>query len=42
MPEEYTYLFNAVTAAIEELDKLRVRLIAAQQRCEEMYVERGD
>lgn len=42
MQKEYTYLFNAVTAAIEELDKLRVSLIAAQQKCEEIYMERGE
>lgn len=42
MGEEYTYLFNAVTAAIEELDRIRIALITAQQHCEELYMERGE
>ena len=42
MNEEYTYPFNAVTAAIKELDRIRIDLITAQQHCEELYMERGD
>lgn len=42
MKEEYTTLFNAVTAAIEELDRLRHALITAQRRCEKIYMERGE
>lgn len=42
MSEEYLYLFNTVSAAIEELEEIRSALIAAQQRCEEIYMERGD
>lgn len=38
---EYTYLFNAVTEAIKGLEELRAALIAAQQHCEEIYMERG-
>ena len=35
MSEEYILLFNAVTDAIEALVK-------AQQKCEELYMERGE
>jgi len=39
----YTLLFNAITDALEELDRLRVseakqRLILAQQEAEERYI----
>lgn len=42
MKEEYTYLFQAVTDAIRELDLIRIALIAAQRQCEEIYMERGE
>lgn len=42
MTEEYKILFNVVTMAIEELDKIRVAMITAQQRCEEIYMERTE
>ena len=40
----YTTLFNAITDALEELEKQNVglareMLIAAQQKTEEMYIE---
>ena len=40
----YTLMFNAVTDALEELERLNVGsakalLIAAQQRAEELYLE---
>ena len=42
----YTLLFNAVTDALEELERLNVgsakaMLIAAQQQAEELYLEDG-
>lgn len=42
MTKEYTYLFNAVTATIKELEEIKAALIAAQQKCEELYMERGE
>lgn len=39
---EYLCLFRAVTEAIEELDRLKADLMAAQRRAEELYVERTD
>jgi len=40
IPEEYTALFDAVTDAIEELERLRQQLIKAQQRAEELFMDR--
>jgi len=42
MPEEYTYLFNAVTDAIARLEELRRFLIAAQQHTEQIFMERTE
>lgn len=39
---EYLCLFNAITDAIEELDRLKAELMAAQRRAEALYVERTD
>lgn len=36
--KEYTLLFNAITDAIEELEKLKQQLITAQQKAEEIYI----
>ena len=38
MPEEYTYLFNA----IDRLEELKRSLIAAQQQAEQNYMERTE
>lgn len=38
MNEEYLYLFNVVTDAISELEKIKKTLILAQQNAEEMYI----
>lgn len=39
---EYLCLFHAITETIEELDRLKADLMAAQRRAEELYVERTD
>lgn len=39
---EYLCLFHTITETIEELDRLKADLIAAQRRAEELYVERTD
>ena len=39
---EYLCLFHAITEAIEELDRLKADLMAAQRRAEELYVGRTD
>jgi len=43
----YALLFNAVTDALEDLDRLNIgaareRLVAAQQQTEELYIEATD
>lgn len=38
--EEYTTLFNAITDAIEELEILKEKLIFAQQKAEEIFIEK--
>jgi hypothetical protein len=40
MPEEYTLLFNAITDALEALEKIRAELIWAQQQAEEIYISK--
>ena len=35
---EYTLLFNTLTDAIEELTKLRTKLVEAQKQAEERYI----
>ena len=37
--KEYLLLFNAITDAEETLMQLRLRLIAVQQRSEELFLE---
>ena len=39
---EYLCLFHAITDAIEELERLKADLMAAQRRAEALYVERTD
>ena len=36
--KEYTLLFNAITDAEAVLEQLRLRLIAAQQEAEELFL----
>lgn len=38
--EEYTTLFNAITDAIKKLEDLRQQLIFAQQKAEEIFIEK--
>lgn len=35
----YLRLFNEVTDALEDLDKISVKLKQAQQKCEDIYIE---
>jgi hypothetical protein len=42
MTAEYTYLFNAITKAIEQLTEMKNELLNAQRQAEEIYLERGD
>ena len=39
---EYLCLFHAITEAIEELERLKADLMAAQRRAEALYMERTD
>lgn len=39
---EYLCLFHAITETIEELERMKADLIAAQRRAEELYMERTD
>lgn len=39
---EYFCLFHAITEAIEELERLKADLMAAQRRAEALYMERTD
>ena len=38
MDEKYIVLFNAITDAINQLEVLKAKLIASQQKTEELYV----
>ena len=40
--QEYIVLFNAITETEETLRALREKLIAVQQRAEEIYISGGD
>ena len=42
LSKEYLILFSAITQAEQELQLLQERLIAAQQRAEEMYLQKDD
>ena len=37
---EYLVLFNAVTCSIEKLEELKKQLMEAQQKAEELYIDR--
>lgn len=39
--QEYTILFNAITEAEKDLNRLRERLMLAQQLAEEFYISQG-
>ena len=38
--EEYTTLFNTISDAIEKLEELKQELILAQQKAEEIFIEK--
>lgn len=38
--EEYATLFNAISDAIEKLEELKQKLISAQQKAEEIFIEK--
>ena len=40
MPEEYTLLFNTITDVLDALEELSQKLIAAQQKAEEIYISK--
>lgn len=40
--KEYLVLFNAIADAEQALESLRLKLIAAQQLAEEMYISSDD
>ena len=40
--KEYLLLFNAITDAEETLNALRLRLMAVQQRSEELFLEEAE
>ena len=40
--KEYIVLFNAITETEETLRALREKLIAVQQRAEELYISSGE
>lgn len=42
MNKEYCVLFNAVTDALNALDRVRELLVSAQQEAEELYIEGED
>lgn len=42
MTKEYTLLFNGITRAIEELDRLRAELARLQCEAEEMYISSSE
>lgn len=42
MNKEYCILFNAVTDAINALDRVMELLMSAQQEAEELYIEGED
>ena len=42
MNKEYCVLFNAITDAINALDRVRELLMSAQQEAEELYIEGED
>ena len=40
--KEYLILFNAITDAEHELERMRKKLIRVQQQAEELFIERGE
>lgn len=42
MNKEYCVLFNAVTDALNALERVRELLMSAQQEAEELYIEGED
>ena len=42
MNKEYYVLFNAITDALNALDRVRELLMSAQQEAEELYIEGED
>ena len=42
MRKEYTFLFNALTDLLREVQVLEAAIIAAQQQAEELYLEEED
>ena len=42
MTTEYLLLFNAVTDAIKVLQELQLALMAAQQKAEDLFIERTE
>ena len=38
--EEYILLFNKISDAIEKLEELKQKLISAQQKAEEIFIEK--
>lgn len=42
MNKEYCVLFNAITDALNALDRVRELLMSAQQEAEELYIEGED
>lgn len=42
MKQEYLLLFNTITDIIQELRDMEARLIAAQIKAEELYIEGTD
>ena len=42
LSEDYLLLFNTLTAAEETLAQLRASLMEAQQRAEELYLQRAE
>ena len=42
MNKEYCVLFNAITDALNALERVRELLMSAQQEAEELYIEGED
>lgn len=42
MPEEYTYLFNAITDALQKIEELKQFLQEAQLQAEILFIERTE
>ena len=42
LPKEYLLLFNTITDTIGELDRIKQKLMVAQQEAERVYLERTE